>query len=189
MKTLVSGLLLLFLASPVSAHTGSDSTQGFFDGFIHPFQGIDHLLVIFAIGLWACLLAGKMVWALPITFLVMMGTGAGLYFTGFTLHAAGQVALLSVLVLGLVLGLNLRIRIAGAIVLVAMIAICHGYVHAAEMAVGANKISYALGFLLATVHLQGMDLAAGLLGSKMVNIVRICLSLTCSTVFVALLAG
>lgn len=188
-KTLLAGLLLSFLASPVFAHTGAHLAQGFVDGFLHPLQCIDHLLVILAIGLWGFMLAGKMIWALPLTFLVMMAAGAGLYAVGFQLPIAEQGVQLSLLAFGLILGFNLKTSIFPALGMVAIIALCHGYVHASELTIGADKITYVLGFLLATAHLQGLGLVAGLQGGKTLNVLRVSLGLTCSTAFVVLLAG
>ncbi len=188
-KVLASVSLLMTMASPVYAHNALEPSQSFVEGFLHPLQGLDHVLVMFAIGVWACVLSGKMIWILPISCLVMMAVGAVLKFAGLILLPAEQVVLLSVLALGVVLGCNWHTRLTLATGLVALIGLCHGYVHAAQITNGANKLSYALGFLLATAHLQGLGSATVLLGEKTLKVFRIGLGLTCTTAFVVLLAG
>jgi len=44
-------------------------------GFAHPLFGVDHILVMIAVGLWAVLVGGRAVWALPLTFLATMLAG------------------------------------------------------------------------------------------------------------------
>ena len=51
-RTICLTALLLALAGPVSAHPGHEVS-----GFIHPFTGIDHLLAMVGVGMWAAFLA------------------------------------------------------------------------------------------------------------------------------------
>jgi urease accessory protein len=188
MRNLGSALLLLALAAPASAHTGIGTAYSFIDGFTHPL-GIDHLLVMFAVGLWSSAQAGKMLWTIPLSFLLMMAAGAGLHFAGFTLLAAEQWVALSVPVFGLIVWRNFHASTAWAIGLLAVFALSHGYVHALEIDAGADQAGYALGFLLATALLHGLGIVTGLLGVKTVNVVRISFGLVCTVVGVVLLAG
>jgi len=61
--------LSLVMAATVSttafAHTGSDIAAGFGAGLFHPLTGLDHLLLAVAIGLWAGLRHGHVVWSAP----------------------------------------------------------------------------------------------------------------------------
>jgi urease accessory protein len=188
-KNLGSALLLLALAAPASAHTGIGTTYSFINGFTHPWFGVDHLLVMFAVGLWSSSQAGKMLWSIPLSFLLMMAAGAGLHFAGFTLLAAEQWVALSVPVFGLILWRNFHTSTAWATELLAVFALSHGYVHALEIDAGADQTGYALGFLLATALLHGLGIVTGLLGVKTVNQVRISFGLVCTIVGVVLLAG
>lgn len=45
--------LLLITSSLVFAHTGDGSHNGWLHGFTHPLSGLDHILAMVAIGLWA----------------------------------------------------------------------------------------------------------------------------------------
>lgn len=182
-------IMLFGFVTPVWAHTGTGITHGFMAGFAHPWQGVDHLLVMFAVGLWACVLGGKQVWVLPLSFLLLMAIGAGLGFADIALPYAELWVSLSVLVFGLIMGLNWQASMAWAMGLVAIVALFHGYVHAAEIARGANQIGYALGFLLTTAILHGLGVASGLFGAKTFNLMRIGLGLICTAVGVLLLAS
>ena len=54
----VAALPLLFAATSAQAHVGHDVT-GFVSGFVHPLGGLDHILAMVAIGLWAGQLGGR----------------------------------------------------------------------------------------------------------------------------------
>ena len=46
--------MLLAAAGPALAHPGHEAS-----GFLHPFTGLDHMLAMVGVGLWAALLAGR----------------------------------------------------------------------------------------------------------------------------------
>ena len=75
--TLVTALLAL-VAGPAFAHVGASSTVSFAVGVAHPLTGIDHLVVMLAVGLWAALKGGRALWVWPATFVGMMLVGAAL---------------------------------------------------------------------------------------------------------------
>jgi urease accessory protein len=52
-------------ASPALAHTGIGETTGFVHGFMHPIGGLDHVLAMVAVGLFAALLGGRALWRVP----------------------------------------------------------------------------------------------------------------------------
>jgi hydrogenase/urease accessory protein HupE len=60
------------------------SSHGFTDGFLHPLTGWDHLLAMFAVGLWAAQHRGRALWLIPLSFVGVMVLGgilgvAGVY--------------------------------------------------------------------------------------------------------------
>ena len=67
MRRFASIASLAVLASVFStaafAHPGDHSHVGFAAGFAHPLTGIDHLLAMVAVGLWASQLGGRALWA------------------------------------------------------------------------------------------------------------------------------
>ncbi|MCX7087018.1 MAG: HupE/UreJ family protein [Methylococcales bacterium] len=182
-------LLLLGSATPVLAHTGLGTTHGFVAGFTHPLQGIDHLLVMFAIGLWGCILGGKQVWVLPLSFLVLMAVGAGLSFVGVKLPYVELLITGSVLIFGVIIGFNWQVSATFSMVLVAAAGLCHGYVHAAEITIDATQSDYALGFLCATACVQSLGITASLLGKKALQALQIGFGLTATAAVIILLAA
>ena len=47
-RTIRLAALLVTVASPVLAHSGHEAS-----GFAHPFTGLDHLLAMIGVGVWA----------------------------------------------------------------------------------------------------------------------------------------
>jgi urease accessory protein len=157
-RTICLAALLLAAAGPALAHPAHEGS-----GFLHPFTGIDHFLVMVGVGLWASLLATRKPAAavlVPASFLVMMAVGAAAGFAGIKLPLAEAVILASVFAIGgLIMG-GVRLPAASAMAVVGLFALFHGYAHALEApATGAG--GYILGFLSATALLQGLGLGLG----------------------------
>ena len=189
-KLLVAVTGLLSLASlPVHAHTGLGTVHGLVDGLLHPLMGIDHLLVMLAIGLWAAKLGGRALWMVPGSFLLAMAAGAGLQYTGFTISAAETWVAFSVLASGWLVLKNQHISSGFAVAIAAGFALSHGYVHAAELQTGTEAMGYASGFLLTTAVLHGLGVAAGLSGAVRLKIINTALGLLCAIVGTTLLVG
>ncbi len=55
-----------------SAHVGVGDTHGFLAGFSHPLGGVDHILAMIAVGLFAAQLGGRALWLVPLTFVSVM---------------------------------------------------------------------------------------------------------------------
>lgn len=152
----LAALALLFTATSACAHPGQDAAS-FAAGFAHPFAGLDHLLAMLAVGLYAATRAGTMRWALPATFVVAMLGGAGIGATGLALPAVEAGIAASVLVLGLLIAFMVRLPLAAALPLVALFALLHGHAHHAEM--GSSALAtYAAGFVIASAILHGIGL-------------------------------
>lgn len=157
-RTICLTALLLAASVPALAHPGHDGS-----GFLHPLTGIDHLLVMVGVGLWASLLATRKPAAsvlVPASFLVMMAVGAAAGFAGIKLPFVEAAILASVFVIGgLIMG-AVRLPAASAMAVVGLFAVFHGYAHALE-APSTGPGTYILGFLTATALLQGLGLGLG----------------------------
>ena len=77
-------LALLLAPGLAFAHPGHQAS-GLMAGLAHPLLGLDHLLTLFAVGLWAAQQQGSARWALPLTFVLSMIGGGLLGFTGMQL--------------------------------------------------------------------------------------------------------
>ena len=188
-KNVALTMMLLGLATPAFAHTGVNADHNFMAGLIHPWQGIDHLLVMFAVGLWAGIQGGRAMWLLPLSFLTLMTVGAMLSFAGFSFALSEFWVAASVVVFGLIISFNSQVSIALATGLVTAFALFHGFVHAAEITVATEQFSYTLGFLFSTALLHGLGMVAGLLNAKTDGVLRINFGRICTAAGLLLLAG
>lgn len=181
-------LALAGLSSTVQAHPGTAVLHDFSSGFFHPFMGIDHLLTMVAIGLWAAKLGGRMLWMLPLVFLMSMLLGATLGFAGVALYGVEAWIAFSVLSLGVILSIKRPMSRVPAAILTLMFALGHGYVHAAEAAEETGLATYILGFLFATAVLHVAGIVLALLSPLLRDKVRIVFGAVCTVVGVALLS-
>ncbi|MEW6645734.1 MAG: HupE/UreJ family protein [Pseudomonadota bacterium] len=151
-----------FVALPgiAAAHTGHGAVDGFGAGLFHPFGGLDHLLAMLTVGLWAAMLGGSAAWRVPAAFVVLLVIGAMLGLGGVQLPLLESFIAASVLVLGLAVTLAWRVPAGAGIVLVGVFALFHGQAHGAEVPVAADGLLYVTGMTLASVllHLSGFGI-------------------------------
>lgn len=145
-------------------HGGSSSFAG---GFAHPLHGPDHVLAMFAVGLWAAQIGGRALWAVPAAFVSLMVLGGALGIHGVPLPAVETGIALSVLLLGLLIAFAVRLPAWAGALLVGLFAVFHGHAHGTEMiATDAlfSAVPYCAGFVLATVllHVAGIGVGLGL---------------------------
>ena len=154
--------LLAFLIAPGAAlaHTGHGDVSGFVDGIAHPFGGADHLLAMVAVGLWAGIAGGAARLAYPAAFVGGLLLGGALGLGGIALPAMEPAILASVVVLGALAALALRLPLWAAGIGLAAFGLFHGNAHGLEATSGG--IAYVAGFTLATLALHGVGLAGGL---------------------------
>lgn len=155
-------LALLAMSGSVQAHTFGLPHQDFMAGLGHPVSGLDHVLAMVAVGLWATQLGGRALWLVPLTFVLTMAVGGALGFLGVQLPLIELGIAGSVLILGTLVALASRLPLAVSMALVGVFAIFHGYAHGAEMAPEASAFGYSLGFMLATALLHGTGIGIGL---------------------------
>ncbi len=157
-------LALAAIASPglALAHPGHAEQAGLLAGILHPLTGIDHLLAMLAVGLWAAQLRSRAALMLPALFPVAMVAGAALAFAGIALPAVEPVIALSVIVLGAAILARLQLPLAAGGAMVALFAVAHGYAHGAELPAGGNVAAYAAGFIGSTIALHLLGLFLGL---------------------------
>ncbi|MEX1108674.1 MAG: HupE/UreJ family protein [Dongiaceae bacterium] len=143
------------------AHTGAGATTGFAYGFGHPIGGLDHVLAMVAVGLFAYLLKGKALWLVPAAFVFMMAVGGALGIFGVAVPMVELGVALSVVVIGGLIAFGKSIPVAAAMAVVGMFAIFHGHAHGTEMPATASGLVYGIGFMLATALLHGTGILAG----------------------------
>ena len=161
MFKLTAALSMCIVSTPVLAHSGHAliSAQA---GFLHPFSGFDHLLVMVAVGLWAGHIGGNARFQLPLTFAIVMTVGAVIGVQGWVLPSLELWLTVSVLAMGLVIALQAPIARPLQFGLVSGFALLHGLAHGSELA-GQNDLATGAGMLLATLllHIAGLALTRG----------------------------
>ena len=160
-------LLLILVPTAAFAHAGHGDTSGFLHGFMHPVGGLDHVLAMVAVGVFAYVLGGKALWLVPLSFVGMMAVGFLLGVGGVNLPFVELAIALSSVVIGGVAALGKPMPVVGAMALVGTFAVFHGHAHGAEMPVDAAGLDYALGFVAATALLHAAGIAAALGGARL----------------------
>ncbi len=145
--------------SPVWAHPGH-SGNGFSAGVLHPLTGVDHIIAMIAVGLWAAQMGGRATLLLPAAFVGFMSLGALAGRVGMHLPYIEAGVAASVLVLGLMIAASLRLPTGVAATCIGLFAICHGHAHGTEFASGGSWPGYAVGFILMTIVLHSVGIGA-----------------------------
>jgi urease accessory protein len=167
-KSLGAVAALTLLPTLAHAHPGHDAA-GFAQGFAHPLLGLDHILAMLAVGLWAVQLGGRALWIVPASFVGAMVLGGALGSSGFALPFVEQSILASVLILGVLIAAAARLPLAASAVIVGAFSIFHGFAHGAEMPGAGSAVTYGLGFVAATALLHAAGIAAGLMTRQLAH--------------------
>ncbi|KQZ31853.1 urease accessory protein [Mesorhizobium sp. Root552] len=149
-----------------SAHVGVGDTGGFAHGFMHPIGGIDHILAMVMVGLFAAQLGGRAMWLVPAAFVGVMAIGGVVGFSGLPLPFVELGIGLSIVVLGAAVAFGLKPVVAAATGLVGFFAVFHGFAHGAEMPDSVAGLAYGAGFVVATALLHAAGLGIGLLAAS-----------------------
>ena len=172
MKKLASFSMAAFvlMANPALAHVSpvEHTHSSFAAGFAHPFMGIDHILAMVAIGLWAAMLGGRALFTVPAAFVGVMVLGFVSALLGMPLPFVEPVILASVVVLGLAIAFALPVSPLVGAVIAGFFAFFHGHAHGGEMG-GAAFLTYGAGFVLATILLHALGIGLGLGAGKLMT--------------------
>jgi urease accessory protein len=168
------GLVVLFAAiaiilSPRSAfaHTGVGPAHDLLHGLAHPLTGLDHVLAILAVGLWAAQRGGRAIWIVPPTFVLAMTLGAILGMSRVSIPSVEPAIAISVLILGLFVAAAVRLPLSISVAISGLFAIAHGYAHGAEIPATASGLRYTLGFIAATIFLHATGISVGLVSQRL----------------------
>jgi urease accessory protein len=159
----LAALALCLAPTAALAHTGIGDTSGFAHGFMHPLGGLDHLLAMILVGLFAYQVWGRALWLVPLTFIAVMALGGFLGVAESPVPFIEIGIALSVVVLGAIVAFGIKPPVAAAMAIVGLFAIFHGHAHGAEMPMDASGVAYGLGFMLATALLHAAGVGIGML--------------------------
>jgi len=152
-------------ATPAAAHLAPGEYGSFLAGVTHPLFGLDHVLAMIAVGLWAAQIGGRSLWQVPTAFVAAMIAGFGLALVGLPLPVVEPVILASIFVLGTVVALALRPAPAVAMGAVAALAVFHGHAHGGELG-AAQATTFGAGFAVATAALHATGVGVALLFAR-----------------------
>ncbi|WP_088278709.1 HupE/UreJ family protein [Ideonella sp. A 288] len=154
-------ILLLTVASPVSAHSAGGMAGGFLSGVLHPLAGPDHVAAMVAVGLWGAFLGRPAVWMLPVVFPMVMASGGALAVLGVPMPGVEAGIAGSAIVLGAMVALAAKPPWWVAATIVGAFAVFHGHAHGTELPDSVSPVAYSLGFVSATglLHAGGIALS------------------------------
>ena len=159
-QRIVQALLLLLSPVVAFAHPGHGDSPTFMHGLLHPISGVDHLLTMIAVGIWAAQQGGRMRWLAPASFVAFMASGALLATTGILLPQVEMSIAVSIIALGAAIAFAFRAQPAIGAIILGVFAVSHGYAHGVE----AHNLDghYILGMVLATISLNITGIAAAI---------------------------
>jgi urease accessory protein len=151
-------LVCVMMAGPALAHSEKGEAIDFWSGFTHPLFGLDHVVAMVAVGLWGAFLGAPALWILPVVFPLVMAIAGAAGVFGVPLAGIETGIALSAIALGAMVALAAKPPLWVAALLVGGFAVFHGYAHGAELPIGADAISFSMGFVIATglLHLSGI---------------------------------
>lgn len=172
MKRLAAAATILGAsAAPAFAHLNPAEHGSLMAGVSHPLFGVDHILAMVAVGLWAALLARspdrttnhRALWLVPSAFVGTMALGFAAALLALPLPFVEPVILASVVVIGLLAAVAFNVPTGLAMAMVGFFAFFHGHAHGGEIG-SAGALAFGIGFALSTalLHTAGIGLGLGL---------------------------
>jgi urease accessory protein len=165
MKTrlLLTAASLAASTMPAFAHLDPAEHGSLLAGFTHPLSGLDHILVMIAVGLWAAQIGGRALWVVPSAFVGTMAFGFALAMAGLHLPFVEPAILASIVALGLMVAMAVRMETGACAAVVGIFALFHGYAHGGELG-AAGALPFSAGFVVATalLHIAGIGLGLGI---------------------------
>lgn len=175
MKTIAkkSALILSLLTSSsvAWAHPGHGAGSGlihdFTNGLMHPIGGMDHLLALFALGVWLSfglqrVVANGRLRRVRASQLTVLSAGLCLggvvALQGINLPLLSGMLASAMLILGLLLMSAKRCDLCIGMLVVGAFALLHGYAHGLAMPLAASFAPYAVGFLIASLAVIGLGM-------------------------------
>ncbi|KQT44684.1 protein hupE [Devosia sp. Leaf420] len=165
-RALIALSILAAATMPAFAHLDPGEHGSLAAGFSHPLFGLDHILAMVAVGLWAAMQGGRAVWIVPAAFVGTMAVGFAAAIAGVPLPFVEPVILASVIFIGIAVALALPVPTAGVAAMVGFFAFFHGHAHGGELG-EAGAWQFALGFVIATAVLHLVGIGAGLSLSRL----------------------
>jgi urease accessory protein len=148
------------------------TSAGFLSGFAHACTGLDHLVTMVAVGIWAARLGQRALWLLPLTFTLGITLGGLPGLNGQVIDALEAGVSGSAIVLGTAVLFRPQATLLAAVMFGGFAAVLHGHAHVAAMPAGSGTIPYIAGLVSATAVLQTCGIAVVILASTRALVLR-----------------
>ncbi|OUY07564.1 HupE/UreJ family protein [Acinetobacter populi] len=158
LKTKILAGVLLTLPTLAMAHPGHESAHsGFMAGFIHPFTGLDHLMMAIALGVLFSKFAKQWKITGVIAFIMALSFGFVLGMQGIFAATFEYGIVASLIVLAVALCVRHQVLLAISAIGLTMF---HGAAHGYELAHSGNAVYVASGMIvaMALIYLAGLGL-------------------------------
>ncbi len=155
----------IFFTSSLAAHAHhvmNTDKHPFIGGFSLPFHGVDHILAMVAVGLWAATVSSKKRrWIFPASFMAFMVVGMVMGFARLPIPYVETGIWVSVVAMGLLLAVLGKMPNQIVAVLIGFFGIFHGYACGADMPNAWSPWSFGIGVIGCTVALIGVGMFTG----------------------------
>lgn len=161
-------MLIAFFPLTSFAHLSpQDATylMGFYDGFLHPLTGLDHMVAMLLVGIWSAMNTQKW-WVAPISFASLLLIGAIIGMQGVAIAATEYLVAASLFIIGIMVAIKRPLAAYVGAIIVGFFALFHGLAHGSEL---SNSVSALTGMVLATALLHMAGLLIGYLLIKQAN--------------------
>lgn len=158
----LSALTCLMLWPHLAVAHGAAGEQGLSAGMLHPISGADHLLAMLSVGALSALIGGKVIWQLPVAFLIGLFVGGAIGVADVDLGPIEIMIAASLVVLGLQIAWDgFRKTLAPMFSAALVFGVFHGNAHGLEIPELAAPGFYVLGFMVTSIfiHVAGIFLA------------------------------
>ncbi|SDR47612.1 HupE/UreJ family protein [Pseudovibrio sp. Tun.PSC04-5.I4] len=158
--SLIAALMVIAEPALAAGFSGAQAKADFLNGLWHPLGGLDHILTMVGVGIWAALVLTRkrLVW--PLVFMLVMFMAFWARFIGVVIPYIEPGILISIIVIGLLIAFALKLPVVVGALIVGVFAVFHGAAHANEANAGSLLI-YAAGFSVSTFALSLSGLGLG----------------------------
>jgi urease accessory protein len=139
---------LAWVPLAAEAQTPDAPYGAWLSGPLHPFSGLDQLLVALGVGMWSAQQRGRLRWLLPLSFVAVMVASAVLGFGSPARGSLEQALAATVLLSGLFVASRLQTRLMPAMLAAGLFALLQGVAHGTS---GNGDSAQVLGFTVATL--------------------------------------
>ncbi|PCH57864.1 MAG: hypothetical protein COC15_00080 [Legionellales bacterium] len=135
--------------------------SSFYAGFMHPLMRPDHLLAMFAIGLWSFEQGKQLTLALPILFIAMLTLGTILALCGVHIPFISANVAMVALVVGILIATAKSIPVVLSLMIISICATLYGSEHIVTLPKEISVFDYGFGFLVATSLINALGVFTG----------------------------